>query len=135
MNEFGKVVISTIAGTITYLIGGFDTILTTLLLLMLVDIITGIIKGFKNKDLDSKIMSDGILKKASILLVIIVVNLLTHIFEPLAIARETVIVLYICNESLSIFENLGTYIELPQFIVKYLKQLHDETNDGGAHED
>nr|WP_246579261.1 phage holin family protein [Alkaliphilus flagellatus] len=47
----------------TYLLGGWDSILKILAILMAVDYITELMKGFKNKNLASDIGFNGLMKK------------------------------------------------------------------------
>ena len=56
-----------------YFLGGFDTMLITLLLFMLIDYITGVLVAIKKKKLSSKIGFDGILKKGFIILLLYII--------------------------------------------------------------
>ena len=64
-----KEIITIIGGVISFLVGGYDGISTFLLILMLLDIITGFIKAVFEKKLDPHIMYFGGMRKLSIIIV------------------------------------------------------------------
>ncbi|MEK3980367.1 phage holin family protein [Psychrobacillus sp. FSL K6-2836] len=67
----------TLLGTFfVFLIGGWHISLTILVVFMVIDIITGLIKAAIQKKLNSKVSYREFLKKSSIMLVIIIANLL-----------------------------------------------------------
>lgn len=77
--------------------------------LMLVDVVTGFIQAYSNKDLKSGKMSTGLLKKFALLLVLVVIVPLT-ILLPDLISVTVIIAVYTLesiNELLSIIENLN----------------------------
>lgn len=116
------------AGVLSFLVGGFDTIFYVLTIFMVMDIVSGLIKAACNKDLNSKTLSNGILKKFSIIFVIIVANLSSFAVPSIGALRDITITLYIANEALSILENVGTYVELPDVLVSLLTQLKEQSN-------
>jgi len=61
---------STILTTIIYYLGGLDTAMKTLLILMLLDYITGLCKTIINKKLNSIIGAKGIIKKVGYLVIV-----------------------------------------------------------------
>ena len=56
-------VISVILTTFVYLVGGFDIAIQSLLIIIVIDYLTGIASAIYNKELSSKIGLKGILKK------------------------------------------------------------------------
>ena len=54
---------SDILTTFVYLVGGFDIALQSLLIVMVIDYLTGIASAIYNKNLSSKLGFKGILKK------------------------------------------------------------------------
>lgn len=115
-----------VAGTcVTFLFGGWDIVLNSLIILMAVDYATGLMKGYVNKDLSSSTSTRGLFKKIMILLILIVgVALDRMIGTGEHMFRTLVAFFYISNESLSIIENatqLG--VPVPQQIQDALEQL------------
>lgn len=112
-----------------YFLGGFDTMLITLLLFMAIDYITGVLCAIKKKKLSSKIGFDGILKKLFIILLVGSVNLL-GIALGINELRYLVISFYLANEGISIIENGAKLnVPIPQKILDVLHQLKDDEHE------
>lgn len=75
------------------------------LLFMVADIISGIIQAVINKRLDSQKMREGILRKALLILVVILSFIAQYAFNIPAISK-VVCIYIILMEIISIFENL-----------------------------
>lgn len=75
------------------------------LIFMVADIVTGLIQAIINKNLDSQKMREGILRKALLILIVILSFVAQYAFNIPAISK--VVCLYlIIMEVISIFENL-----------------------------
>lgn len=97
---------------------------------MAIDIVTGIMKAFVTKEVNSKMGYKGFIRKAGIMLVIIIANLLDVLTGSEFLFRSMAVLFYIGLESLSIIENLGKIgVPLPEQITKFLKQLSNEGKD------
>ena len=102
-----------------------------ILLLMGVDVITGLIQAKINRNINSKKIGDGILKKVQILLVLIVIVPLTIVL-PNVVSTTVIIGIYLLetyNELVSINENLkhaGIDTNLLGPITKLLRKEDDE---------
>ncbi|MDZ5588797.1 phage holin family protein [Enterococcus cecorum] len=102
-----------------------------ILLLMGVDVITGLIQAKINQNINSKKIGDGILKKVQILLVLIVIVPLTIVL-PNVVSTTVIIGIYLLetyNELVSINENLkhaGIDTNLLGPITKLLRKGDDE---------
>lgn len=118
-----KLSIATAGGWFAYLFGGFDTLLTTLLILMATDYISGVLKAIYNKKLNSNVGFQGIIKKVMLLLVVILASTLQKNISSTIPLREVVIMFYIANEGLSIIENLSAVIPVPETVKEFFEQL------------
>ena len=102
-----------------------------ILILMDVDVITGLIQAKINRNINSKKIGDGILKKVQILLVLIVIVPLTIVL-PNVVSTTVIIGIYLLetyNELVSINENLkhaGIDTNLLGPITKLLRKGDDE---------
>ena len=102
-----------------------------ILLLMGVDVITGLSQAKINRNINSKKIGDGILKKVQILLVLIVIVPLTIVL-PNVVSTTVIIGIYLLetyNELVSINENLkhaGIDTNLLGPITKLLGKGDDE---------
>lgn len=114
---------------IGWLVGGYDTMMVTLLLFMCADYISGILCGISNKELSSEVGFKGIAKKIMILLLVGATNLLGQAtgIEGL---RYLVISFYLANEGISIIENASILgLPVPQKIKDVLEQLKNTSNE------
>lgn len=112
----------------TYALGGWDKCFIILVSLMAADYITGVIAAVIAGKVDSEVGFKGILRKAAILLVIIVATQLDRLLnEGTWVFRTLVCYFYIANEGISILENVGKCgIPLPQKLVNALVQLKNK---------
>lgn len=97
---------------------------------MLIDIVTGVLKAIVKRELNSKIGYKGFIRKAGIMLVVIIANLLDLLTGYEFLFRNIAVLFYIGLEGLSIFENLGHIgVPLPRKLTKYLTQLSDDEGE------
>lgn len=120
-------------GVVAYFLGGFGVLMQTLLLFVIIDFITGVLKAIEKHSLDSAVMRRGIVKKVLIFVVVAIAVRLQIVFADKIPLREIVIIFYIVNEGLSALENVGTYVNIPEPLRKVLIQLKKsnelKTND------
>ncbi|QZY55107.1 phage holin family protein [Crassaminicella profunda] len=128
-----NMILASLGTVMSTLIGEWNNIINILVVLMVTDYVTGLMKGMKNKEISSEIGHKGLLKKAAIFIVII----LAHQIDLAAggdnpVFRGMTIYFYIANEGISIMENLGVLgVPLPRFIVKVLEKMKKEHNEIG----
>ena len=117
-----------IGGIFTFLFGGIDVILKALIALVVLDYVTGIIRGVMTKSLSSEIGYKGILKKILIFVVIAVAVIMPALndYNPL---REVVIVFYLCNEGISILENAAEFLPVPDKLKNILIQIRNKSKE------
>lgn len=116
---------------LAFLFGSWTPLMGILLVFILIDILTGITKGFYRRELRSRNMSQGMIRKAMIVVVVIIANMLDiAMFGGLPVAKSAVITFYIGMEGLSILENLAQMdVQLPEFIERYLLVMKDKGNN------
>ena len=133
-----------VGGFIAALLGGWDTGLQTLMILMCVDYLTGLIvagvfhKSTKTENgaLESKAGFKGLCRKAVILLIVLMAlrfDMLTHVNY----IKDAVIIGFISNEAISIVENAGLMgIPMPsqikraiEILTKKSEEEHDNERD------
>ncbi len=125
-----------VGGILAFLFGGFDVLLCALIVLIILDYITGVIKAFKLKMVSSEIGFIGLLKKIVVVIVVVLSTVMQHVLKEAIPLREVVITFFICNEGISILENAAEFIPIPTRLKKVLLQLRDSTekeednNDG-----
>lgn len=105
-----------------------DKLIYILLILIIIDYLTGVIVAILNHKLSSSIGYEGILKKISIFLVIFLAYALDFaILDNNNVLHITVTVFYISNEAISILENI-TIIGIP--VPMKLKLVLNKINEG-----
>jgi len=119
------------AGIMATLLGGWDKAMEILSIFMVIDYVTGIASAMKLKTLRSSVGFEGIFKKGSIFLVVILAVQLDRLTgTTIALFRSATCFFFIANEGLSILENLGEIgVKLPAFMKKTLKKLRDDNDD------
>lgn len=128
-------VVGGIGGAIAKLLGGWSEDLNTLLILMAVDFIMGLLiaavwkKSGKSETgaLNSISAWKGLIRKGVSLLVVLVAHRL-DVTLGMDYIRTGVIIAFITDETISIFENLGIMgIPLPPVITKAIDVLKNKT--------
>ena len=113
-----------------YLVGGIDVAIQCLLIAIIIDYISGLIKAFNTKQLSSKIGFKGILKKVGVLLIVMLAVLIDRVTGETGAIRTLVIYYFVANEGLSIIENLGQAgLPIPKAIKNALKALKEQSNE------
>lgn len=112
---------------IGFLFGGWNDILTALLVAQFLDICTGVMVGAKFKKLSSKRMKEGLYRKIGIWFLIVFAHMIDMVFfDYQMIALTGVALSFIATEGLSLMENLSNLgVNVPGFIKKYLEQVRD----------
>lgn len=106
-----------------YLFGGVK-FLHLLLVLMLLDIISGIFKAIKNENLWSRKSLFGYSRKILVLIVIITANIIDQVLNLGGTLTFATVLFYIANEGLSIFENMAELgVLVPTNLAEKLKVI------------
>ena len=117
-------VFSVILTTIIYLLGGIDIALQSLLIVIVIDYLTGIASAIYNKELSSKMGFKGIIKKFSYLLVVALSVVIDNLLGQSGLIRSLVIYFFVANDGLSIIENMAEMgVKLPQKLIDALEQI------------
>ena len=123
-----------IGGFITSLFRGWNAALTTLIIFMGVDYVTGlIVAGIFHKSpktesgsLESKAGWKGLFRKGATMLIVLVACRLDILIGTNFI-RDAVIIAYITNEVISIVENIGLMgMPIPPVIIKAIDVLKEK---------
>lgn len=117
-------VFSVILTTIIYLLGGLDIALKSLLIVMLIDYLTGVASAIYNKKLSSAIGFKGIIKKFCYLLIVALSVVIDNLTGQSGVIRTLVIYFLVSNDGISIIENMAELnIKLPSKLIEVLEQL------------
>lgn len=115
---------SVILTTIIYLLGGVDIALQCLIIMIILDYVSGVASAIYNKKLNSQVGLKGILKKFMYLVIVCVSVILDRIIGNTGAIRTLVIYFFVANDGISILENIGKMgIPLPKKLIDTLEQL------------
>lgn len=130
--SFFLIGLGAIGSVISELFGGWTSAMTTLVIFMLIDYITGILvaavfkKSNKTEDggLESKAGWKGLIRKFSTLLIVLISIRLDIIFNT-TIISNCVVFTFLSNELLSLLENVGLMgIPLPSVLTEMISVLN-----------
>ena len=120
-----KLMIALVGGLTADMLGGWDIMLKTLVMLVIIDYATGVLAAVYKKKLSSSIGYKGIIKKVGIFAIVVVAAIIDKCVG-MEIVRNITIVFYISNEGISILENVGkTGVKYPKKLKQILEQLKD----------
>ena len=129
--------IGVVGGIISTLFGGWDSSLTTLVIFMAIDYITGLIVAgvFKKSEktetgaLESRAGFKGLCRKGVTLLIVLVACRLDMAIGT-TFVRDATVIAFIANETISIIENAGLMgIPIPKVIVKSIDVLKSKAEE------
>lgn len=129
--------IGIVGGLISAAFGGWDAALTTFIIFMGIDYLTGLLcagvfhksRKTENGALDSYTGFKGLLRKGIQLLVVLVACRL-DLLVGTSFIRDAVVIAFITNETISIMENAGLMgVPMPSAIKKAIDILKDKENE------
>lgn len=135
--------IGIIVGAISTAFGGWSSSLTTLVIFMAIDYLTGFIvaavfnesKKTENGALESRAGFKGLCRKGVMLLIVLVACRLDLVLGSNFI-RDGVIVAFLANEAVSIIENASLMgIPMPKVFIHAIEALKDKSDKGGGSDE
>lgn len=107
---------------------GSWTIIDILIILIGLDVISGVIKATRELTIKSSVANIGFAKKVGILMVVIVANLADIVFKADGMVVNGTVAFYIIGEAVSILENCSLIgVPLPELLTKRLG-IKDDKN-------
>lgn len=118
-----KAAVAVVFGILSTLLGEWDVALQVLVVLVVLDYISGVVAAFHLKEVNSYKGFWGIVKKIMLFVPVAVATMLDVVIGQ-EILRNLAIWFYIANEGISILENLGKVgVLVPPGITDALEQL------------
>ena len=110
-----------------YILGGFDIALKSLIVVIVIDYITGIASAFYNKKLSSEVGFRGIIKKFCYLCIVALSVVIDNLIGQQGVIRTLVIYFFVANDGLSIIENMSEMgVKLPQKLKDSLEKIKEQ---------
>lgn len=121
-----KIMSAVVLGAISYLLGGWDVLLRALVVLSVLDIISGFTVALVSNNVSSRIAWQGFARKIGTYVVVALAVQLDAVFGS-DMLRELSVGFFIGVEGISIIENWGSCgMPLPQKLKSVLQQLKSE---------
>lgn len=125
-----KLIFASLLTFITKFYSKVDYSLIVLISVILIDYITGLIKAYVNKELNSKIGFKGLLKKLAIFVIILLSFEIDKLILANGALKSMTVFYYVSIECLSIFENFGKIgVPIPNFLKGKLQQLNQDEKE------
>lgn len=120
-----------IGALVSYAVDGLGMAVTVLIGFMAIDYLTGIMGGIVNRNLNSRVGFNGIIRKIYYLMLVSSVYLLSLVIPGIEYAGDGAAIAFCVLEFISITEN-GTKMGLPMpdFIKELLAIVKDKTGEG-----
>ena len=130
LSEKIGIIFASVGTLLTWLFGGWELGLQILIVCMILDYIMGLMCGYKGKELNSKVGFNGLKRKFTILIILILAVLLDRLIGQEWIFRTLVIYFYVAMEGLSILENAAKLdVPIPGRLKDALIQLQEKGDD------
>lgn len=139
----GKSLVTMIIALVSFLVNAITDIIIALVVLMLIDYITGMVASYQSGEWDSSKAKAGVVKKVGYVVLMLITVLfdyvIIHIGDTIGITITimgifTLLVAcwLISTELISIIENLGRMgVPIPEFLRKAFKKLKDTSENVG----
>ena len=115
------------------ILNGYDTLFKALLVFIVLDYLSGVMRAIYTKKLSSKIGAKGIIKKIGYIVLVVVVEILDILLKDNGYLRNIIIYMFIANEGISILENWSAMgIKVPDIIKDKFSNMKGG-DDGEQH--
>lgn len=119
-----------VAAGVGELLGGYDQFLHALVLFVIIDYITGVLRAAKRHKLSSQVGGWGIVKKLVLFFMVAVANELDHIIGTDHLIRLAAISFFLSNEGISLLENIAALgVPIPPRLLRTLEEMKDKGKD------
>jgi toxin secretion/phage lysis holin len=127
-----KFVLVGLLSYLAYLMGGLDKGLEILVIMTVIDYVTGLLKAVCNKCLSSYIGWRGLIKKTSVFICIMVAVQIERMINKPDTLHDIVAFAFVVNEGISIVENLVSIgVPVPKVLIQFLKRMKDKDGECG----
>lgn len=118
-----------VGGFLCQWLGGWDVMIKALVMLVVLDYVTGVLKAIYTKTLSSEVGFKGLIGKIVIFIVIATAVIIQMVVGNVIPLREVTITFFLCNEGISLLENASEFVPIPDKLKDTLIQLRDNKTD------
>lgn len=120
-------VITPVAVAISAFFGGWTAAMTTLVTVMVLDIVSGLARAFVQKQVSSNVSWNGMVKKSLVFVIVALAARLDTIVGAGSLLKDATVTFFIVSEALSVLENTAAAgLPIPEFLRQALKQLNEK---------
>ena len=117
-------ILSVLLTTLVYILGGFDVALKSLIIIVVIDYLTGVGSAYYNKKVSSKKGLKGIIKKFCYFLIVALAVVIDNLMGQSGVIRTLVIYFFVANDGISIIENMAEMdVKLPKKLIESLEDM------------
>lgn len=121
-------ILSVLLTTLVYILGGFDVALKSLIIIVVIDYLTGVGSAYYNKKVSSKKGLKGIIKKFCYFLIVALAVVIDNLMGQSGVIRTLVIYFFVANDGISIIENMAEMdVKLPKKLIESLEDMKHKT--------
>ena len=107
--------------------GGWTAAMTTLVTVMVLDIVSGLARAFVQKQVSSNVSWNGMVKKSLVFVIVALAARLDTIVGAGSLLKDATVTFFIVSEALSVLENTAAAgLPIPDFLRQALKQLNEK---------
>jgi toxin secretion/phage lysis holin len=108
-------------------LGGWTPAMTTLVIIIALDVLTGLMRALVQQQLSSSISWRGMLKKVMILMIVALAYQADCLIGAGTLVRDATIIFFGVSEALSVLENAAAAgLPVPDFLRDALRQLNEK---------
>ncbi|MBP1561878.1 MAG: phage holin family protein [Oscillospiraceae bacterium] len=125
MTDFIKGTMAAICTAFGFVFGDMDGLMKALIVLIVLDYISGVVAAIAEKKLSSAVGAKGIAKKVFMLLIVAVANIVDiNVIGEGHVLKSVTAAFYAANECISLIENAGRLgVPVPKKLLDVLEQL------------
>ena len=128
MKQIISDITSIILTTTIYILGGWDIALMSLIIVVIIDYLTGVASAFYNKNISSKKGLKGIIKKFCYFLIVALAVVIDNLLGQSGIIRSLVIYFFVANDGISVIENMAEMdVKMPKKLIDALEELRKKS--------
>ncbi|SFR92228.1 toxin secretion/phage lysis holin [[Clostridium] aminophilum] len=126
-----QMVVTVMGGWLGFFLGGKDGLMYALVVMVILDYVTGVMCAISDRNLSSSVGYRGICRKVLIFALVGVGHLMDlYVLGSAGVLRTAIVFFYLSNEGLSILENAAHLgLPIPRRLRKALRQLHERIED------
>lgn len=128
LKEFVKGITAAVCSACGFIFGDMDGLMTALIVLIVMDYVSGVVAAAAEKKLSSAVGAKGIAKKVFMLLIVAAANVADiNVIGEGHLLKSVTAAFYAANECLSLIENAGRLgVPVPKKLLDVLEQLRQD---------